>query len=912
MLHCSAFAFALSITYTAALASQVCNPDTCIDGSSSCPLLSKASPGARYLTPGTYAGIESSLGSDMLNVTRNADGFSIQLPSVPVGFTSPHYSRGEDPWTGLGWSMPQWKSVYLPTEWYAVLNGGQVIWGAVPVRQELPNDLTGRAILRAASSACDPPCSSRGICSARNGSAVCECAAGWTGIACKDCAQGYWGTECSPGPSGCSIWDDGYAGSGACIGTSSTSSDTCQCDHGKCLSSTECACSAGWTTNTTISGSLCNVCAEGFYLDGFQNCSACPLGCKTCGLEPGSDTPTCTSCQAGLTLSSSYPASCAAQGSCDAGSYFDPSDSTCKGCSPACSTCTGPAPSDCLACASPRVNLQGQCVHYDPTTAKCDSSLSNLQGVFIVNNEKSRCDACPAGCLDCSIPDFSNVQPFSDLRCAACQQGWLLQDGRCVRICDPGWYLPQASAGGNGTCQKCDSSCTTCQSAATICTACPPPLFAHQGSCDTTCPTDTLPLNGTCTPCPVDCASCSSLTQCTACPSSRPILKNGRCVEYCPSDQYFDSARQTCQACDWHCASCSAPGQGSCTSCADGYKLRRGRCLPADCPNAFVPGYGVCLSDLVDGRTDARWFGFFALAGVVLAAGVAFRWYILNQRRRTRQATRTFGQKLDERQVRGQLRTLRLERVLGLERVRTSESGLEPSPWDGVGRGTEERYDEGRKRRFKQLWQPARRKGAPGNIEMSTRTREDGEVLAEVAPPPYVASYGDYGDPERPKQADSSLPVDRKLGESATRDSVDSLPTPILPSFLSSPIYGTSGLLLPSSSTTSAETYSSKATPRGPIIHSMSDPSPEFAAYPRQGRSLMPPPRPTLSSTNDHTLPHPRRERPLTRDVVRAPQSGADQEMEGTAQAARMEMRLRELWPNMPEEQGQRWTDHVL
>ena len=61
-------------------------------------------------------------------------------------------------------------------------------------------------------------------------------------------------------------------------------------------------------------------------------------------------------------------------------------------CSPACASCTGPATTDCLACASPRVNLNGGCVGFTASTGVCDSSLSGLQGTYLVNNAKNRCD----------------------------------------------------------------------------------------------------------------------------------------------------------------------------------------------------------------------------------------------------------------------------------------------------------------------------------------------------------------------------------------------------------------------------------------------------------------------------------------------------------------------------------------
>lgn len=67
----------------------------------------------------------------------------------------------------------------------------------------------------------------------------------------------------------------------------------------------------------------------------------------------------------------------------------------CLSCSPACATCTGPSPSQCLSCAAPRVNMAGSCVGYTAGDGICDSSLSGLEGVFIVNNDKSKCDGEP-------------------------------------------------------------------------------------------------------------------------------------------------------------------------------------------------------------------------------------------------------------------------------------------------------------------------------------------------------------------------------------------------------------------------------------------------------------------------------------------------------------------------------------
>jgi hypothetical protein len=38
------------------------------------------------------------------------------------------------------------------------------------------------------------------------------------------------------------------------------------------------------------------------------------------------------------------------------------------------------------------MNLAGSCVGYASSTGICDSSLSGLNGTFVVNNEKSACE----------------------------------------------------------------------------------------------------------------------------------------------------------------------------------------------------------------------------------------------------------------------------------------------------------------------------------------------------------------------------------------------------------------------------------------------------------------------------------------------------------------------------------------
>ncbi|WVF71185.1 hypothetical protein IAT40_005985 [Kwoniella sp. CBS 6097] len=288
ILYTSTLAFALSATVSWAK-SQVCSPDACLDGKSSSSLLAHESSGERHLTFGTYSNSESSSAnfqvSEILNITQSSDSFQINPPSHPVGFPKTNYFGKEANWTDGNWNLEDWKSLYLPNGWYGVLQGGKVVWGGINDKGELPNDLTGLQLIRAASASCHPSCSSHGTClpAYDGGEGKCACATGWAGEACDQCATGHWGPSCLAGPSNCTIWDDGLSGTGACIGTASSSASTCNCEHGTCTSSTECICSAGWTTNSTASSSSsrCNVCAEGFFQDSQGNCLACPLGCES-------------------------------------------------------------------------------------------------------------------------------------------------------------------------------------------------------------------------------------------------------------------------------------------------------------------------------------------------------------------------------------------------------------------------------------------------------------------------------------------------------------------------------------------------------------------------------------------------------------------------------------------------------
>ncbi|ORY26154.1 insulin-like growth factor binding protein [Naematelia encephala] len=767
------------------LASQVCSPQICIDGSTISPLLAADKATDKHLIPGTYTASDSSSLSPTSftnqTIAHTTSSLVISPPPQPITFTGKDYTGYDYGYGGVNWGE-DWSSLFLPEGWYGVLQPGKVLWGAIPDTGDLPSELNVGKMTKAALSTCNPPCSSHSLCTRQeaNSTAQCQCDIGWTGSACDTCSPGFYGPTCLPCPASCSECDDGLLGTGTCVGTTTTPA-SCNCGPGTCQPDGGCTCASGWLSNSTISTQACNQCANGFFQDTNGNCLACPLGCDSCTLKSGTDNAAvCTSCASGLSLSSAGTATCVAKGSCSDGQYFDESSSSCKSCSPACKTCTGPSTSDCLACASPRASLNGTCVGYDSSNGVCDSSLSGLQGVFVVDNEQSLCEACPAGCLTCFIPSFSSVAKFSNLQCQSCQHGYLLENGSCVKTCSDGNFVPTGSAQTNGTCQPCDSSkCSTCLGSADYCTRCADTsTSASEGQCIATCPDSTISSNGTCLSCHSECSSCSvpgSATACTACPSSRPALINGRCVEYCPSNQYLDSSTSTCKACDTSCLSCSGSDTSHCTRCTDGHVLKLGKCQSVTCD--FATGLGLCLKSLIASSRNSLIAVYIVVPLLLLVIGLVGWWLIMKERRKTRQATREFARGLDESGVKDRMMILRFEKVFGLDRLHYHfHSSTSPSlqPTDSDVEIELQRSDKDKKR-LRELLLPSFRRR---NENSFSRTDKDIPMIDRFVPPP-------------PPYIDSPSTVETRMIPLSSKTKVVSMDSP------TSPIYEPTSLQPP-------------------------------------------------------------------------------------------------------------------
>ncbi|KAJ3723967.1 insulin-like growth factor binding protein [Lentinula raphanica] len=542
------------------------SPSTGFNSSSvSLPLTVALEPGLAIYSNSLYAG---------------SAGFS-SLPTAPVGNTS-------TPLTA--------QSLALSSNIWAAIDVGStnrvVFWDSVPDFSQLA--VSGSlSLVDMQSSACEPACSSNGVCTA---SGTCSCAAGFTGASCESCESGFFGASCQACPSGCLDCDDGISGTGKCLQFNVTNSpSTCNCLNGECGSNGQCSCNAGWTT--ADNGTACAKCASGFFLTSNGDCKICEIGCSSCADITGD----CQTCKSGFTQDANDKTKCDAQPTttssgtvCPDGSFG--SGSSCSPCSSSCQTCNGATSNDCIICASGSYAFNGSCITAD-SNGVCEGTG------LIADNNKKECDACGAKCTSCGISGFTTASTVNQLQCTGCLPGSFLSNGTCVSSCPAGTFI---SSQDNTTCTACDSSCSSCAGSSSFCLTCANGGLASNGQCVSSCPANTVAANTTktCLNCHPDCVSCSgtAFNQCLSCPPDRPVLNQGRCLPVCGKSQFFDSTSSSCQACDSSCSSCSGSGPSQCLACSSSSQvLKSGSCVAANCNGTadVVTGLGVCLSDLV-------------------------------------------------------------------------------------------------------------------------------------------------------------------------------------------------------------------------------------------------------------------------------------------------------------------------
>ena len=195
---------------------------------------------------------------------------------------------------------------------------------------------------------------------------------------------------------------------------------------------TPCATCTGATACLTCDGAnllhygtttCSNACPDGQYDGGSGKCLQCSVYCKKC-----TSLTACSACNSlggvGYYLSGS---SCIA--SCPAGKYGQVPSYTCTSCDPGCSTCYGPALTQCYSCKN-----NGTDNHYlEYGTQTCSTTCPSSQ---YPDSTTFRCMLCASSCLTCDT-NSSNC-----LTCGLSPHGihlfMVTGGGQCLMTCPSG------------------------------------------------------------------------------------------------------------------------------------------------------------------------------------------------------------------------------------------------------------------------------------------------------------------------------------------------------------------------------------------------------------------------------------------------------------------------------------------
>ncbi|CAI2359515.1 unnamed protein product [Moneuplotes crassus] len=231
-------------------------------------------------------------------------------------------------------------------------------------------------------------------------------------------------------------------------------------------------------------------------------------------------------------------------------------------CDSNCLTCSGTATS-CDSCKNPSdlPFLQND---------KCVSACSNgyyLQGTI--------CYSCHHSCATCDGPNSND--------CISCKSDFLFEDGSCLTSCSKNTQANSAnqceSTSENGS---CNSNCATCSKNLDWCLTCnsgsTPIVNPTNGQCvctDNGCCGGTLYVDTesqSCQPCSTRCKTCEiSADKCFSCwnffDSKLLDWASYKCLSECSSSGYYDSATDTCPACNRVCKTCTSSLPTGCLTC---------------------------------------------------------------------------------------------------------------------------------------------------------------------------------------------------------------------------------------------------------------------------------------------------------------------------------------------------------
>lgn len=327
-----------------------------------------------------------------------------------------------------------------------------------------------------------------------------------------------------------------------------------------CLS---CANAALFIQNRSLSqpsaGECVSQCDEGYFVEG-AFCKPCAEHCKTC-LDASHDQ--CRACFSSYVFQPNFNLS--TEGYCTTnciqGYYND--NQICVSCYENCTACHNSSLSQCTSCltgTTPKLLLQPSNTS-QTTTGFCVSACH--AGYALRAPSSLLCEQCDPSCALCAAADDST-------QCTLCyDSGERVQEisnsypvGKCVGVCDPGYYA------GSTHCEGCSGSCKTCSG----------------------------PEHYQCTSCKAELGL-----------SLQPIpgeYASGICVSLCNSSWALQTSNNTCLACDSSCAECGLPQDpDKCLSCSVGSQSVQeltvasgpaGRCVD-ECFAHYVAEGGECV-----------------------------------------------------------------------------------------------------------------------------------------------------------------------------------------------------------------------------------------------------------------------------------------------------------------------------
>ena len=310
-----------------------------------------------------------------------------------------------------------------------------------------------------------------------------------------------------------------------------------------------------------LRGDFCVTCSIGEYLDKYNECQNCPLGCNVCS----ADGQTCTDCEVPFDLVGGACNPKNEAPTCSSAQFLN-NRYECQNCEEGCLECTEIG--ECTNCDGSDLKLlDGVCIEKFPEIC--------LAGSFKL--EDGTCESCKTitdNCDDCSSES-----------CFHCENGfdYSVDHEVCLPSCDVG----EAYNFDTSACITCPTECKKCDSAG-VCHACNRgfALDMDQNTCVACDGVDGWYMDtedNNCKQCDSSCATCSSKNFCTSCDGDA-TLKLGSCEETeaptrgsCDDGQFL--FENECITCNSACETCNGRGENRCLSCGDGLQLSNGFCI---------------------------------------------------------------------------------------------------------------------------------------------------------------------------------------------------------------------------------------------------------------------------------------------------------------------------------------------